>query len=57
MSSTSKLALRYRSYPGHEQVTGNDDDTYDPEDPYVIRVTVAIDEQEHDAAEVAGCAG
>ena len=55
-SSTTELALRYWSYPGHEQIPSNGDDTYYPEHPSIIRTAVAIYQQEHNAAKIAGCA-
>lgn len=56
-SSATQLTLRYRSYPRHEQISRNSNNTYDPEHPSVIRAAVAIDQQEDDAAQVARCAG
>ena len=55
-SSTTELALRYWSYPGHEQIPSNGDDAYYPEHPSIIRTAVAIYQQEHNAAKIAGCA-
>lgn len=55
-SSTTELALRYWSYPGHEQIPGNGNDAYYPEHPSVICTVGAVYQQEDDPAKVACCA-
>lgn len=56
-SPTTELALRDRSDPRHEQISHNSNNTDDPKHPCIIRTAVAVDQQEDDAAEIAGRAG